>query len=1506
MLTPLLPRLRAQATHAGRWLLLLICWLTAAGGVRAQTVTVGSTAVPVVAPATSTYLYGPIYRFSVTSTTNYSRYAHLYTPAELGVPVGAVITQLAWLKTDAGELTGNNVFNVLLDNTTSATLATGTTWSALSTGATSVYASATQQVTGAAGSYFSVTLSQPFTYTGGNLLVLLDHAKQGTATGVINFVTNPATGLAIGTASTIAFTPTTTLSTLSYGNRRPTLRLTYAPGMACTAPPTAGTTLASAASVCSGNTVELRLQGASFGTGQTYQWQESVSGATYTDIVGATSPTYTPPPLLATRSYRARLTCSGQAATSAPVQVSVSQPTYATLPVAQSFEATWLDVCNAQDAPTASWRTNPATGNAAWRRDDDGLSAGWTSPTFGGYTPTGSQGTRSARFHSYTAGAGGIGNLDLYVNMNASGNKVLTFDYVNTAGNDSLKVLVSTDGGATFGAPVLKLGTSGTVAQGFQSQSVSIVATSATTVIRFQGKVTATLTSDIGVDNVGLDILSGVPNCAINLNPANNATGIVRSPVITWAGGGGVPTSYDVYFGTSATPPLVVTQATTSYTPATGLAANTDYYYRIVPRNANGPATGCPAVRFTTTSTFTYCTTNLGGSSCAATDNISAVSVGGTTLNNPNTTCNTVGGSTYTQFPGSGSTTGTLLQGLAYQVSVTVTSASITSVWIDFNQSGTFEATEWTQISASGTANQAATAGVTVPLNAVPGQTTMRVRSRTNGSPNGAPDACTNFFSGETEDYIVTIGPAPGCAPPTALSAGSIGTTSATLGFVPGTGGVSFTVIYGPQGFDPATGGTTTITTGAAVSVTNLTANTTYQFYVRKECGGGTTSQLAGPFTFVTACLPAVFAPLPVIESFEATWLNGCNTRDIPTNSWRNTPATGNAAWRRSDDAAAAAWTSPTLGTYSPISSQGTHSARFHSYAAGAGALGTLDLYVNLSAAGNKRLTFDYVNTAGNDSLLVSVSTDGGNTFGSPVLRLGNSGTVAQGFQSQNVTLAGTSATGIVRFRTKVTATFTSDIGLDNVRVESLTGCLTPVGLVVVGTTANSAVVAWASAGTNPYTVFYGPVGFTPGGAGSQQLATITGTTTTIPGLTASTEYQFYVRQDCGGSSSGNAGPVTFRTDCVTPVYATLPVLESFENTWLSRCDTREVPTTSWRNAPATGNNSWRREDDGVTGAWVNPNLYAYAPTGSTGSHSARFHSGQASSGLIGTFDLFVNLSAAGAKQLSFDFFNTSGNDSLTIHLSTDGGATFGPALLRLNQSGTVAAGFSQRALVLNTAAATAVIRFRGRADFGITDIGLDNIRLESAAGCLAPVNLAVSSTTTTSAVVTWQGTGTGTYTLQYGPAGFVPGSGTTVGNATSPYTIPGLAPGTQYQFYVSQSCGGTPSGLAGPVGFTTQIINDDPCGATPLTLGSDCTAPVQTTNAGATSTVVNGYTNPGGCGPAGLTAPRDVWFKFRTAASGRGSTEVTLTVTGTPANVVRVFTGAACAGPLAPVTGGC
>jgi hypothetical protein len=160
--------------------------------------------------------------------------------------------------------------------------------------------------------------------------------------------------------------------------------------------------------------------------------------------------------------------------------------------------------------------------------------------------------------------------------------------------------------------------------------------------------------------------------------------------------------------------------------------------------------------------TLCYCFPQNPTGSCPN-DKITAVNIVGTTLNNTDNACNITNGSAYTNYPDTGSATGSFQQGQIIQLSVTTNNTNILSVWIDYNQNGIFEASEWQQIALNSAANIANLVSINVPVNATVGKTGMRIRSRSSGSSNGASDACSAMFSGETEDYIVDITAAIPC-----------------------------------------------------------------------------------------------------------------------------------------------------------------------------------------------------------------------------------------------------------------------------------------------------------------------------------------------------------------------------------------------------------------------------------------------------------------------------------------------------------------------------------------------------------------------------------------------------------------------------------------------------------------------------------------------------------------------------------------------------------------------
>ena len=578
--------------------------------------------------------------------------------------------------------------------------------------------------------------------------------------------------------------------------------------------------------------------------------------------------------------------------------------------------------------------------------------------------------------------------------------------------------------------------------------------------------------------------------------------------------------------------------------------------------------------------------------------------------------------------------------------------------------------------------------------------------------------------------YTFTL-PAACSGTPTAgtinpASATVCSSSSTVLGVTGSSVGTGLTYQW-QRSLDNSTWADITGATGATYTATGITTTTYYRRTI--ICSNGQSSFSTVATISVTA---AAYATLPFQEQFENPWQSVCATRDLPTNNWRNSPVTGNSSWRRDDDGTAAAWTNTTLGAYTPAGSNNTpHSARFHSYYAGTTTPGLFDLYINTNtSAATKRLVFDYINTSGTDSLDVLISTDGGINF-TKYLTL----KIAATWTNQTIDFTTSSATTVIRF--KATGGGTTDIGVDEVNVFNLTNCTgTPIAGTITSTTTSVCAGNIVSFGVSGET--YGQAGITYQWQSSTDNVTFNDISTqngltynlTVPTAYVSTYYRLVVK--CSFSNQSAFSNVIYIT---TPAatYAALPFTETFEAAWINKCDTRDVPNNSWRNTPFTGNTSWRRDDDGTAGAWSST-FGNYTPTGSNGSaHSARFHSYDIlPAGLQGSMDLYLNCNTSSiTKRLRFDFINTSGTDTLTILLSTDNGTTF----VRLDSMRTSAA-WRTKTILFNSNSATTILRFRGAGDYGVTDIGLDNITVVSFPNCAGtPVGGTASASQTTACI---------------------------------------------------------------------------------------------------------------------------------------------------------------------------
>lgn len=249
------------------------------------------------------------------------------------------------------------------------------------------------------------------------------------------------------------------------------------------------------------------------------------------------------------------------------------------------------------------------------------------------------------------------------------------------------------------------------------------------------------------VEDYTVNLVAGSADTTAPTAPTNLAASgtTSTSTTLSWTASSdnvGV-TGYDVYQGST----LKASVTTTSYT-VTGLTAATTYSFSVRAKDAAGNVSASSnVVNVTTSSTsVTYCASKGNN---VSDEYIDYVALGGIS----NATGANAGYGNFTNLVGNvpyGSNTITFSAGF--------TGSAYTeywSVWIDYDQNGTFETTEKV-VAGSSSSSGNLTSTFTVPTTALAGQTRMRVQMKYNATST----ACETFTYGEVEDYTVNIGAA--------------------------------------------------------------------------------------------------------------------------------------------------------------------------------------------------------------------------------------------------------------------------------------------------------------------------------------------------------------------------------------------------------------------------------------------------------------------------------------------------------------------------------------------------------------------------------------------------------------------------------------------------------------------------------------------------------------------------------------------------------------------------
>jgi len=524
---------------------------------------------------------------------------------------------------------------------------------------------------------------------------------------------------------------------------QPRLDITYSVTNLCNAVTSVVATGPS--SVCAGTSFTLSSATTPAAANYTFQWQSSpAGGGLWTNISGATNSTYTTS-LGASTDYQVVVTCptSGSSGTSNTVAVAQSNFNTCYCPATVSYtlndeitNVTLGSINNTTACASLSGTQGTATGFPDINSDFT-ASAVPVPSLMQGVSHQLSVTMSSCGATSTTR------ECKAYIDYNQNGlftdagEEIIVYPHGNP-GNTAHTVTVS------FNVP-LSAPTGTTRMRILLGQALgSIVSPCA--VLNSYGEV-----EDYMVEIVQAVACSGTPTAGTATGPAsvcpNNNFNLNVSLV---AIGTGITLQWESSPAGAGTWTPITGATNTVHTVTGGITAATDY--RAVFTCANGGGQDISNVVSVAMNPFylCYCGPATGVQlNNFALNYLTNVNIPATTLNNSTTA--TTG---YTQFwPTTSTTTAGLVQGQQYTLNTThAYSTYYTGAWIDYDASGTFDASEFISLSTTGTTGSAT---FIVPLTATPGLTGMRLRHYYTAYNSG--QACTASLDYETEDYIVDI-----------------------------------------------------------------------------------------------------------------------------------------------------------------------------------------------------------------------------------------------------------------------------------------------------------------------------------------------------------------------------------------------------------------------------------------------------------------------------------------------------------------------------------------------------------------------------------------------------------------------------------------------------------------------------------------------------------------------------------------------------------------------------
>ncbi|MFN2396741.1 MAG: GEVED domain-containing protein, partial [Bacteroidales bacterium] len=420
-------------------------------------------------------------------------------------------------------------------------------------------------------------------------------------------------------------------------------------------------------------------------------------------------------------------------------------------------------------------------------------------------------------------------------------------------------------------------------------------------------------------------------------------------------------------------------------------------------------------------------------------------------------------------------------------------------VYADFDQSGDFTGPNndlFGSYSFSGTSAQ--TVSITIPVDAEPGDTRLRivvVRDSYN-----ALGPCVNGLWGEAEDYTLRIYPPGSCFSPSGLSLDVHYPDLGIMEWTPGGNESGWNLEAGITGFEPGTGNETVATSHTSPTFnifSGLEKGSLYDVYVQSDCGSNTSSWV-GPVTFYT---PLIGFTSEIVEDFSAE--EDQSFLSIPDGDWQ---IVGDHIQSNSEGS---------LLVSPPIDISENYIIRWDASNDSESAQNTYRLW----------LTNEGFIHPDNFNVFLGEFTSSSDSWEEVTVDL-------SAYQGERIFLA---------FEHISTDAGAVPLRIDNIAVVPLF-CVAVSDISVTNITAHQADISWTPGDTEEEWILeLGPEGFTPGN-GEEDVSenVFSDTEVTVTGLNDNTFYSLYIQSRCGYSGESIwMGPYDFTTLCgiVSPEY---------------------------------------------------------------------------------------------------------------------------------------------------------------------------------------------------------------------------------------------------------------------------------------------------------------------------------------------------------------------------------